>query len=127
MKMIDCSDSKFELKTPIASGSFGDVYKCNYEEEEEKGKSIVVAVAVKVIKGLCSDEKTRSMFVEECKIHSAMNHPNILPFIAASLTNDARMFIITKWIVGGSLYDRLYDIASKKEKKTLSNDIKMRM
>ena len=115
--MIDLNEISKKSTRPIASGSFGDVFEGKLGERK---------VAIKIFKQSCSDEKTREMFIEESTINNAMNHPNIVPFIGSSVSNDGTIAIISQWIPSGSLYDRIYNLSTNKS-KPLTNAIKIQM
>ncbi|PON60619.1 Phosphorylase kinase, gamma catalytic subunit [Parasponia andersonii] len=90
---IDLSLLKFERK--IASGSFGDLYKGTFYNQD---------VAIKVLRTEHLNETMQREFAQEVDIMRKVQHKNVVQFIGAS-TRPPSLCIVTEFMSGGSVYD----------------------
>jgi hypothetical protein len=91
--MIDSGELK--MIQPLGEGSFGQVWKAKWREEE---------VAVKTLTSeVCDSKAARQAFLNEMKIMSQLRHPNVVLFMAASVT--PHMCIVMEFMSLGSLFD----------------------
>ncbi|EAY19955.1 TKL family protein kinase [Trichomonas vaginalis G3] len=93
----------FDLKKVIGHGAFADVY-WSYQVSDNMNNRIV---AVKKMKAAHFTQYSLEMFMREITIFSKMNHPAILPFVGVTITPP--FYIVTEFMEGGCLYNRLHD------------------
>ncbi|KAH9693603.1 serine/threonine-protein kinase STY46 [Citrus sinensis] len=93
---IDASLLKFEHK--IVSGSYCDLYKGAFFSQD---------VAIKVLTNEHLNENIRREFAQEVHIMRKVRHMNVVQFIGAC-TRPPRLFIVTEFMSGGSIYDYLH-------------------
>ncbi|KAE9620955.1 putative dual-specificity kinase TKL-Pl-4 family [Lupinus albus] len=93
---IDASCLRYVKK--IASGSFSDVYKGTYCNQD---------VAIKVLKNGNLNENTQTEFSREVYILSKIQHKNVIELIGAC-TKPSNLYIVTEYMSGGSMYDFLH-------------------
>jgi serine/threonine protein kinase len=107
--------SSITFNREIGVGSV--VADCLIEEVAGEGGMAVVyratqqslgrEVALKVMApGLADRSEFRARFEREWKIAAALEHPNVVPIIWAG-EHDGRLFIVMRFIAGGSLRERL--------------------
>ncbi|KAK7283770.1 hypothetical protein RIF29_13516 [Crotalaria pallida] len=93
---IDASCLRYEKQ--IASGSFSDVYKGTYHNQD---------VAIKVLKNGNLNENIPREFAQEVFILSKIQHKNVIELIGAC-TKPPNLYIVTEYMSGGCMYDFLH-------------------
>ncbi|XP_019464992.1 PREDICTED: serine/threonine-protein kinase STY46-like isoform X2 [Lupinus angustifolius] len=93
---IDASCLRYVKK--IASGSFSDVYKGTYCNQD---------VAIKVLKNGNLNENIQREFSREVYILRKIKHKNVIELIGAC-TIPSSLYIVTEYMSGGSMYDFLH-------------------
>ncbi len=87
--------NELALQQPLGEGSFGQVWKATWRDQE---------VAVKMLTQEVSDSKAaRQQFLNEMRIMSQLRHPNVVLFMAASVK--PQMSIVMEFMSLGSLFD----------------------
>lgn len=82
----------------IGSGAFGDVY------EAVQLPPLSRRVAIKVMSLECvADEESVELFAREVGAIAALDHPNILPVLRASILEDGRSYLVMKYAAHDSL------------------------
>ncbi|KAI4375667.1 hypothetical protein MLD38_013513 [Melastoma candidum] len=82
----------------VASGSYGDLYKGTYFSQD---------VAIKVLSHERLSEQLQSEFAQEVFIMRKVRHKNVVQFIGAC-TKPPNLYIVTEFMLGGSVYDYLH-------------------
>ncbi|KAA8492913.1 Serine/threonine-protein kinase EDR1 [Porphyridium purpureum] len=84
----------------IGAGGFGEVYKAKYRNE---------MVAVKTLQKVDDDDQQAVIaeFMVEMKLMSKLKHPNIVPFLGASV-QQPNLAIVLEFMPGGSLYRAIH-------------------
>jgi len=92
---------ELELEQKIGEGGFGEVYRA-------KWRGTTVAVKTLKHKGPSSHftAEEAERYKREVSILRALNHPNLVLFLGASL--EPVLCMISEFMFGGSLYDLLY-------------------
>jgi len=92
---------ELELEQKIGEGGFGEVYRA-------KWRGTTVAVKTLKHKGPSSHFSAEEVerYKREVSILRALNHPNLVLFLGASL--EPVLCMISEFMFGGSLYDLLY-------------------
>jgi len=92
---------KYELIHRIAVGGMGEVYLAQEQHTPEQ------KVAIKIIRSdLMYDVVARKRFQREFEVNSYLSHAHILPIIEFNEV-DGRLYIVTPYIEGGTLSQRL--------------------
>src|SRR5690606_1351849 len=90
----------FTAAGEIGRGGFGVVYRCTQQALER-------TVAVKLLTGE-TDEDNRARFVREQRAMGRLTgHPNIVPVLAAGVTDGGRLYLVTPYYPSGSLEQRI--------------------
>ncbi|KAF7144004.1 hypothetical protein RHSIM_Rhsim05G0052200 [Rhododendron simsii] len=82
----------------VASGTYGDLYKGTYCNQE---------VAIKILKADQINAVCRKDFAQEVFILRKVRHRNVVQFIGAC-TQSPSLCIVTEFMSGGSVYDYLH-------------------
>ncbi|XP_010537284.1 PREDICTED: serine/threonine-protein kinase STY46-like isoform X2 [Tarenaya hassleriana] len=82
----------------ISAGSCADLYRGKYFDQD---------VAIKMLRYENLNDKLEQEFFQEVSIMREIQHGNIVHFIGAS-TKHPRLWIVTEYMPGGSLYDYLH-------------------
>lgn len=88
-------------KDPVASGSFGEVYRGVLNSEE---------VSIKMVKVYQRGGSSASKeFTKEALIWRQLNHPNVLPFYGVYYWDDShsRLCLVSPWMAQGNVVDYL--------------------
>ena len=94
------SGDSYRIIKLIGEGSFG---KCYLVEIKSTGKKCVIKEMN--IEKMSSQERKET--VQEARILSALDHPNIVRFMEVYKTKKKRMHIVMEFADGGDLQDRI--------------------
>jgi uncharacterized protein (TIGR02145 family) len=109
--MINVPDYKILKK--IGSGGMGDVYLAEHEKLAKK-------VAIKSLhKNLASDTSFRERFSKEAKIHSKLDHPNIVKLLDYKERKDG-LFLIMEYVDGKQLDEYIKKVTGPIPEKELT-------
>ncbi|EAY19834.1 TKL family protein kinase [Trichomonas vaginalis G3] len=97
------NQNDFDLKKIIGHGAFADVY-WSYQINDKTNNKIV---AVKKLKAVHFSQYSFELFYREISIFTKINHPALLPFVGVTITHP--FYIVTEFMEGGCLYNRLHD------------------
>ena len=97
----------YEFIKEIGSGAFSKVYKARH-----KLSKALRCVKKLSKKDLTDDEKAK--LVEEVAILKTLDHPNILK-VLEFYQNEKYFFIVTEFLEGGELFDRIMECSSFSE------------
>src|SRR4051812_47142618 len=90
---------RFELLCPIASGGMASVWLARLRGKRGFEKLF----AIKTIKTeLISDTRFQEMFLDEARIASAIEHPNVAQILDLG-EQDSVLYIVMEWVDGESL------------------------
>lgn len=95
----------FELQKKIGSGGFADVF-IGYQRSTRR------VVAIKKLHNDDFTEATFEMFKREVEIFGSLNHFAVLPFVGVCLQSP--YYIITEFMSGGCLFNRLHSKSDTK-------------
>jgi len=95
-------DGQYEIESLIGSGGMGDVYLAMDIRLNRK-------VAIKLLPFFSADNVDRVL--KEAQIVSALNHPNILTLHDVGLTENEERFIVSEYIDGVTLRERIGDLS----------------
>ena len=85
----------------VGSGGFSTVYRAHQDRFNR-------LVAVKVLSVELLDDNAQRRFARECSIAGQLSaHPNIVTVLDSGLLDDGRPYIVTEYMSGGSLGQRL--------------------
>lgn len=87
----------YDLLAPIGRGAFGVVYRARDPMRDR-------IVAVKLV--AVDDERAVEQFRREAQVAAKLEHPNLLRIFEVG-SEDGRLFLVSPYIEGGSLADRL--------------------
>ncbi len=104
---------EYILLEKISTGGMAEVYKA--KKKGVKGFEKIVALK-KILPHLAEDEEFIEMFIDEAKVASKLNHPNIAQIYDLGKINSS-YFIAMEYVLGKDLKSILRKI--KKEKKPL--------
>ena len=96
--------SDYEFIKEIGSGAFSKVYKARHK------LSKALRCVKKLSKKELSDEE-KIKLVEEVSILKTLDHPNILK-VLEFYQNEKYFFIVTEYLEGGELFDRIMECQS---------------
>jgi len=91
----------YDFIQEIGSGAFGKVYKAKH-----KGTGTIRCVKKLSKEDLTEDEKRK--LIDEVKILRSLDHPNIVK-VLEFYQNSKYFFIVTEYLTGGELFDRIMD------------------
>lgn len=93
---------RYRLVTALGDGTYGIVYEA-YDEKLRR------TVALKLARRPTheSEHAEFNNFLEESRILSALDHPRILPVLDHGITSDGRQYIVSKFLAGGNLEQRI--------------------
>ena len=87
---------RYELVARLASGGMGEIFLARLEGAAGFEKLYVVK---KILPHLASDQRFRSMLIDEARIASRMNHPNICQVYELEET-DGQLYIVMEYLEG---------------------------
>lgn len=84
---------------PQSSGAFGDIWRGRHLGQEVAAKTLKVF--------LVSDfEKIRKMFCREVMLWRVLHHPNVLPLLGVTMTEN-RFVMVSEWMKNGNIVEYL--------------------
>lgn len=98
---------KYELLEPAGEGGMASVWRALTHGAEGFTKKVAVK---RVLPGLARDTKFAQMFVEEARVVSDLQHPNIVQVHDFDRDEEGNYFIVMEWVEGLDLgrYIRAY-------------------
>ena len=110
---------KYVIKEKLGSGGMAEVYK-GYQENLDR------FVAIKIMHAfLVADQDFLNRFQREARAMAALSHPNIVGVYDFDVYGDNSYYLVMEYIQGGTLKDRLSELAQKGERLPLSDVVKM--
>lgn len=110
---------KYVIKEKLGSGGMAEVYK-GYQENLDR------FVAIKMMHAfLVSDQDFLNRFQREARAMAALNHPNIVGVYDFDVYGDDSYYLVMEYIQGGTLKDRLAELARQGERLPLKDVVKM--
>jgi RNA polymerase sigma factor (sigma-70 family) len=92
---------RYRIEKVLGQGSFGTVYQ-GYDDVLKR------PVAVKVPhRHLVRSPEYIDLYIAEARVVASLDHPNIVPVHDAGQTEDGLCFVVSKYIEGSSLADRI--------------------
>lgn len=88
----------FDISKQLGKGKFGEVYLARHAET-----GFIVALK-KIIKSKLKEYKMVEQFKREIRLHSALDHPNIVKFYGF-FEHEDNIYLILEYISGGTLFD----------------------
>jgi serine/threonine-protein kinase len=92
-------EARYTLLTLLARGGMAEVWLARQEGSRKMGKFVVVK---KILPHLARDKDFREMFVDEARITSRFDHPNIVKIHEPSLDGQD-IFLVLEYLEGESL------------------------
>ncbi|KAJ1272719.1 hypothetical protein BS78_06G223900 [Paspalum vaginatum] len=111
---LEISWEELDLKERVGSGSFGTVYRADWNGSD---------VAVKVLMDQDVGEAQLKEFLREIAIMKRVRHPNVVLFMGA-VTKSPHLSIVTEYLPRGSLF-RLINKAANGEMLDLKRRLRM--
>ena len=91
---------KYEIERILARGTFGTVYLCHLKKDLRK-QVVIKKLAMEVF-----NNSDKISALNETKVLSMLNHPNIIKYYDTFLSSDATsMYIVMEYAPGGTLFD----------------------
>ena len=91
---------QYDIERILARGTFGTVYLC-YLKNDLRKQVVIKKLAVEVF-----NNSDRISTLNETKVLSMLNHPNIIKYYDSFLSSDATsMYIVMEYAPGGTLFD----------------------
>ena len=97
----DCRLGKFELQAELGAGSFGYVFRARDTELDR-----TVAIKIQRAGNLATKEEA-ARFLREARSVAQLKHPGIVSLYEIGQTDDGVCFLVTEFIEGQTLEDRL--------------------
>lgn len=110
---------KYLIKEKLGTGGMAEVYK-GYQENLDR------FVAIKLMHAfLISDQDFLNRFQREARAMAALNHPNIVGVYDFDVYGENSYYLVMEYIRGGTLKERLEELASQGERLPLADVVKM--
>ena len=91
---------QYDIERILARGTFGTVYLCHLKKDLRK-QVVVKKLAMEIF-----NNNDRIGALNETKVLSMLNHPNIIKYYESFLSSDeASMYIVMEYAPGGTLFD----------------------
>ena len=91
---------QYDIERILARGTFGTVYLCHLKNDLRK-QVVVKKLAMEIF-----NNNDRIGALNETKVLSMLNHPNIIKYYESFLSSDeASMYIVMEYAPGGTLFD----------------------
>ena len=94
---------RYRLLRVLGEGAFGRVY-LGLDEELQRQVAIKVPTAERFRK-----PEDAEQYLEEARNVARLDHPNIVPVYDTGRTDDGSIYVVSKFIEGGTLGDRIRD------------------
>ncbi len=107
-------DGRFRLLEPIGRGGMSTVYKA--EDLEDDNRTVVVKVPLPIFS---SGLGAWSIFQREEEIGRLLEHPAVLRFLPLGEANRRRPYVVTEFVPGRTLAERLHVEGSLPEREAL--------
>lgn len=105
-------EDKLTLHEKLGKGGYGEVYRAELETPE----GVQIVAAKKLLVGEIDATQNK-----ELSILQRMNHPNVVKFIGATITQDNHLVLITDFAVKGSLRDYLENLVKGTPNESVQN------
>ncbi len=99
---------KYELVAPVGDGGMASVYRGVTHGAAGFEKRVAIK---RVLPALAEDEAFVAMFVEEARVASELQHPNIVQVHDFDRDEQGRYFIVMEWIEGIDLFGWIQSVA----------------
>ncbi|WP_420630781.1 protein kinase domain-containing protein [Candidatus Leptofilum sp.] len=110
---------KYLIKERLGRGGMAEVYK-GYQESLDR------FVAIKLMHAfLVADQDFLNRFQREARAMAALNHPNIVGVYDFDVYGENSYFLVMEYIQGGTLKERLEDLARQGKRMPLEDVVKM--
>ncbi|MCC6603906.1 MAG: protein kinase [Anaerolineae bacterium] len=110
---------KYLIKEKLGSGGMAEVYK-GYQENLDR------FVAIKLMHAfLVADQDFLNRFQREARAMAALNHPNIVGVYDFDVYGENSYYLVMEYIRGGTLKERLEELARRGERLPLTDAVKM--
>jgi serine/threonine protein kinase len=110
---------KYLIKEKLGSGGMAEVYK-GYQENLDR------FVAIKLMHAfLVADQDFLNRFQREARAMAALNHPNIVGVYDFDVYGENSYYLVMEYIRGGTLKERLEELARRGERLPLTDVVKM--
>jgi len=106
-------DGRFAIVETLRSGGMATIFKAR--DMENDGQIVAVKIPHETVE---MDPSLFSRFQREDEIGVKLNHPSVLRFVP--VTNRSRLYIVTEFLTGTTLYHVLRDRRCLPEKEALS-------
>jgi serine/threonine-protein kinase len=109
-KLIGQQINQYRILSHIARGGMARVYLAEDVDLQRK-------VALKVMLGVlaAADPQFAARFRVEAQMVAKLNHPNIIQVYTVGQTGDGQPYIAMQYIAGGSLQEKLQELADRKK------------
>jgi serine/threonine-protein kinase len=94
----DCV-GRYELLHPIARGGMGYVWAARLRESQDAERIVAIKTA---LPELACDRRVRAMFLDEARVASAIDHPNVAP-VLEFIEDSGAQYLVMEWVEGPSL------------------------
>lgn len=110
---------KYVIKEKLGSGGMAEVYK-GYQENLDR------FVAIKLMHAfLVADQDFLNRFQREARAMASLNHPNIVGVYDFDVYGENSYYLVMEYIRGGTLKERLEQLARQGERLPLTDVVKM--
>lgn len=110
---------KYLIKEKLGSGGMAEVYK-GYQENLDR------FVAIKLMHAfLVADQDFLNRFQREARAMASLNHPNIVGVYDFDVYGENSYYLVMEYIRGGTLKERLEQLARQGERLPLTDVVKM--
>jgi|GEM_PF-4310807 len=92
---------RYHIRTRVGSGGFGSVYLA-YDQQLKRD----VAIKIPHVHRFVTQRDVKA-FLQEARIAAALDHEAIVPIYDFGKTEDNRCYVVSKWIQGESLRERM--------------------
>lgn len=99
---------RYQLILPVASGGMGTVWAARQQGHPQFRKLVALKIAHE---NLTLDDEYRKMFLDEARLASAIQHPNVCSVLDMG-ENGNRLFLTMEWM-GGSLRELLVKVPNR--------------
>ncbi|MCB8968970.1 MAG: protein kinase [Ardenticatenaceae bacterium] len=112
-------DGKYKILKRLGQGGMAEVYLAHQENLERN-------VAIKLMHAfLVTEQDFLLRFKREARAMAAMSHPNIVAIYDFDVYGENTYYLVMEYVSGGSLKDKLTDLAQKGERMPLAQAVKL--